>query len=123
MSEESMKDALEEFLSLYGIKLDPAKDAGQVQVNIQEKIDELNVKGEELLKKTGKTREEIEAFGANPRNFTPEQWEALQKVKKAADDFKRKAYRALPAQALEKKEEGEKPQKHRFGKKKHWIPL
>lgn len=133
---DKMKKALEEVLKQFDITLEPQEvsedekkterygDYSEIISKTQAKLDELNEKGEELLKRTGMTREQLEAFASNPANFNQEQWEALQKLKEATEEFKRQSFsiagKEEEGRPVEKKQ---KKQPHRFGKKKHWIPL
>jgi hypothetical protein len=134
--EEEIRKALEDVLAMYDIKLEEqpvseedAKEArfgdySEIISKTQQRLDELNEKAEEIYKRTGMTREQLESYASNPNNFTKEQWDALQKVKAACDKYKREARARIGEEQFEKK--GEKPRKKepgRFAKKKHWIPL
>lgn len=136
-SEEEIQEALEDVLKLYDIKLDTpppqteeekkerAGDYSEIIGKTQARLDELTEKAEEIYKRTGMTREQLEAYAANPNNFTQEQWEALQKVKDACEKYKREARSRIKDPQFEQKVETHqrKKQPHRFAKKKHWIPL
>lgn len=130
-SEEDIRIALEEVLKLYDIKLEqqPEKnspnDYSEIISKTQGRIDDLNEKAEEIFKRTGMTREQLDAYSANPNNFTPEQWEALKKVKDACEKYKREARNKIQDPQFEQKVQTVQRQKqpHRFAKKKHWIPL
>lgn len=133
---EKMRKAFEEVLKQFNITLDPIESAdeekkaerygdyAEIISKTQQKIDELNERGEEILKTSGMTREQLEVFASNPGNFNQEQWEALQKLKIATEEFKRQALEIgeeeKDVKTIERKQ---KKQQHRFGKKKHWIPL
>lgn len=133
---EKMRAAFEEVLRQFNVTLEPIEeeesdkkidrygDYSEIISKTQHKLDELNEKGEELLKRTGMTREDLEIYATNPANFTPEQWEALQNLRSSTEEFKRQTY-ALVGKEKEVKtiERKQKKQQHRFGKKKHWIPL
>lgn len=136
--ENSLKKSLEDLLSLHGIELSDETseeedrelrkgDYSEIIQRTQEKLDELNERAELLYKKLGMTPEEVEAYGSNPNNFSPEQWQALQKVRQEAENFKTRAYESLGQKAKEKDKEqkalGKTRGPHRFGKKKNWIPL
>lgn len=132
---DNISDALKEFLSLFDIKLDSPKESERSSAEIygnyseivsqtQAKLDEFNQKGEEILKQTSMTREQIEVYASNPNNFTAEQWEALKKLKEATDNLRKRTYRVVGEDNLKKTVEKErKKQHHRFGKKKNWISL
>ena len=134
-SEEEIRTALGEVLKLYDIELEEELaqneekespiDYSEIIGKTQAKLDELNEKGEEIFKRTGMTREQLDAYAANPNNFSKEQWEALQKVKEACEKYKREARSRIGDPQFEQKVEAQQRQKqpHRFAKKKNWIPL
>lgn len=137
-----IQKALEELLEQFNIKLDkdePNVEEGRINrygeyteiiSKTQEKLDELNQKSEELLKKTGMTREQLDIYVSDPKHFTPEQWAAIQKLREATELFKKRT-RMIVAEEMNRQSQQEqkavekeaKKQPHRFGKKKHWIPL
>ena len=132
--DDKLQSALTEFLGLFEIKLDiPEEERSEVAVRgnygelvkaTQDKLDEFNIKAEEILQKTGMSRDELDTYASNPDNFTPEQWGALQKLREATEDLKRRTYKVMGDENLKKTIEKEKgKQQHRFGKKKDWIPL
>lgn len=137
MSEANLKKALEEVLRQFNIQLDPVRedevgakaerhgDYSEIISKTQDTLDELSEKAEEMLKKTGMTREQLEAYANNPNNFTKDQWEALQRLRETTEQFKRQTQGIAKTEspALQDAPRKEKKQKHRFGKKKHWIPL
>lgn len=135
-SNDKMRQAFEEVLKQFDITLDMSlanEDEEKIErygnysdivSKTQEKLDEMHEKGEEMLAKTGMTRDQLDTFASNPNNFNPEQWEALQKLKQATEDFKRQV-RSIGGESTVAKSVERKPKKqqHRFGKKKDWIPL
>jgi hypothetical protein len=135
-SEDEIREALSDVLTLYDIKIDMnQKESEEEKTHIgdysdiisqtQEKLDDLNEKAEEIFKRTGMNREQLEAYAANPNNFSKEQWEALQKVKEACEKYKREARSRIGDPQFEERVEKQerKKERHRFAKKKHWIPL
>lgn len=135
-SEEEVREALEEVLAMYDIKLDLAPpseenekerrygDYSEVISKTQERLDDLTEQAEAIYKRTGMNREQLEAYASNPNNFSKEQWEALQKVKEACEKYKREARIKIGEEQIEEKVEKErKKEPQRFAKKKHWIPL
>ncbi|MCC5832168.1 MAG: hypothetical protein JJU12_03900 [Chlamydiales bacterium] len=135
-SEEEVRKALEDVLTMYDIKLEEepeseedAKqerfgDYSEIINKTQKRLDELNEKAEEIYQRTGMNREQLEAYASNPNNFSKEQWEALQKVKDACEKYKREARARIGEEQFEKRaEKPRKKQPGRFAKKKHWIPL
>lgn len=135
-SEEEVRKALEEVLAMYDIKLEeqPTSDEeakkerfgdySEIINKTQQRLDELNEKAEEIYKRTGMSREQLESYASNPNNFSKEQWEALQKVKEACERYKREARTRIGEEQFEQRvEKQRKKQPARFAKKKHWIPL
>lgn len=130
-SEAEVKKALQDILSLYDIKLEETEekpeegDYSEIISKTQQKLDELNEKAALIFERTGMTEEQLEAYSANPNNFTPEQWEALQRVKDACEKYTQEAQARMGTMQFEKKAEQRERKKetHRFAKKKHWIPL
>jgi ATP-dependent Zn protease len=136
-SEKDLVRTLEEVLKLYGIELDKdvgaggkggekgAVDYSEIIGKTQAKIDDLTERAEEIYKRTGMTREQLEAFASNPNNFTPEQWDTLQKVREACEKYKEEAKKLIVDEQFEQKVAAQQKQKQlqRFAKKKHWIPL
>jgi hypothetical protein len=135
--EEEIREALEEVLKLYDIKLEEppsetieerkqrVNDYSDIIGKTQAKLDDLTEKAEEIYTRTGMSHEQLEAYAANPNNFTKEQWAALQKVKEACERYKQEAKSRIGDTQFEQKVEAQerKKQPQRFAKKKHWIPL
>lgn len=136
--EEEMRKSLEEILALYDIKMEPLTedpsteqaqrrgDYAEIISTAQQRLDDLTERAEAIYKRVGMTREQLEAYAANPANFTKEQWDALQRVKEACEKYKKEAHAWIGQEygqkaSSDKKEE--KPKKHPFAKKKNWIPL
>jgi len=130
-SEEDIRLALEEVLKLYDIKLElpvqenAPNDYSEIISKTQTRLDDLNEKAEEIFNRTGMSREQLDAYAANPNNFTKEQWESLQKVKEACEKYKQEARGKIQDPQFEQKAQTIQRQKQpqRFAKKKHWIPL
>lgn len=135
-NEEDIRKALNEILVTYGVDIKAEEqteeekrvadeDYSDIIGKTQHKMDELNQKAEEIYKKTGMTREQLDNYASNPNNFSKEQWEALQKVKSSCEKYKQEAREQIGVERLEQKTEGKvrKKQLGRFAKKKHWIPL
>jgi hypothetical protein len=134
--EDEIRAALEEALRLYDVDIDDIPELAGVRNSeeddysdligkSQARIDDLTLKAEEIFRRTGMSREELEAYAANPNNFTKEQWEAIQKVKDACQRYKQEARKQIKDPEYETKVEAQKRKKqpHRFAKKKNWIPL
>jgi predicted ribosome quality control (RQC) complex YloA/Tae2 family protein len=128
--EEDIRKALGEVLKMYDITLDSqpeeatSHDYSEIIGKSQARLDDLNEKAEEIFKRTGMTRDQLETYAENPNNFTPEQWESLQKVKGACDKYAREARSKIIDPQFEKAQtQKRQKQTQRFAKKKHWIPL
>ena len=128
--EEGIRKALDEVLKLYDVTLEheeeeaTVEDYSEIISKSQARLDDLNEKAEEIFKRTGMSRDQLEAYSENPNNFTQEQWEALQKVKEACDEYTREARSKITDPEFEKtKTVKRQKQTHRFAKKKHWLPL
>ena len=61
------------------------------------------------------TREQLEAYAANPNNFSKEQWEALQKVKEACDKYKREARARIGEEQFDQKVEKQRKKQPQRG--------
>lgn len=132
-------DQIKEILQLYGIDVETNGSEPQdkninyadLMKKTQNKVDELNSQADELIRKLGMSREEIENYSQNPQNFSKEQWEMLQKVRRECEVFKEKTIKALDeagAQVIEQqKPEKNNPtkrkEKKKFVKKKNWLQL
>ncbi|MCB1180737.1 MAG: hypothetical protein KDK55_01770 [Chlamydiia bacterium] len=138
-TEKRLRSAMEELLAIHGVELSEDElpeeeqkalrlgDYSAIAEKTQEKLDELNEKAEILYKKLGMTPEDVAAYSSNPDNFTPEQWEALRKVKEEADNYKKSALETMGDKTVKQIQEASPTKKkkkgiHRFGKKKNWIP-
>lgn len=128
-AEDEIRKAIDTVLKVYDIELEeappvhPSADFSDLISHAQTQIDRLTEKAEEIYKRTGMTREQLEAYASNRNNFTEEQWDALQKVKDACEKYKKEAKQMLPKfeERVEKPKVVEK-QPQRFSKKKRWIP-
>lgn len=136
-SAKQILDSIKHILSMYKIDIDPSfndalstedVDYDYLLQKTQEKIKELDLKAEEILSKTGMSKEQMDAFTNNPNNFSPEEWQALEKVRSSCDEYKKET-EALLDQVLSEKQDNPKPQNKnqkpltKKNKKKNWIPL
>ncbi|MFZ0564851.1 MAG: hypothetical protein WAM28_01495 [Chlamydiales bacterium] len=128
---KDLREALQGVLDLYDIKVDHIEDENgnidhdELIEKTQDRIDELNEKSEEIFKRIGMDKEQLEVYVSDPSNFTKEQWEALEKVKEACENYKKEAKALLEETQFEKKTPPERRKKipRREGKRKYWIPL
>lgn len=100
-TENHLIKQMKEIFQLYGVVLTPHPpkegpvDFVEVMTKTQEKIEELNQQAEEVTKKMGMSAEELEAYSKNPKNFTPEQWELLERVRQECELFKTRTIESL----------------------------
>lgn len=141
---EEIKKKLTDALAVFGVdvsqeeataevaKEEPEKELADYALlsdKTQKKIQDLNHRSEELLKKTGMSREALESYVSNPNNFTTEQWTALEKIREASIEIRKATYEELVRKKeLHRLNEKKQPGKERrvrqpFGKKKNWISL
>ncbi len=67
-----------------------------------------------ICKKTGMTPEQLAAYSSDPKNFSQEQWGAIEGAKKKLDE---------DAQEIKKKDDGgDEPPKKKKKRPKNWIP-
>ncbi|MBS0623622.1 MAG: hypothetical protein JSS62_03275 [Verrucomicrobia bacterium] len=121
---------VQEVLGLYGVVLTPEalkpdaagkSDYSEVLSKTQDKIDELREQADAIAQKMGMTKEQLEAYSNDPKNFTPEQWELLQKVRQECDAFKQKTVETFKKAGQELVFET-KEEKTKTSKRKNWIP-
>jgi hypothetical protein len=138
---ENLVKEIKEVMALYGIPVDDEEGQSaapktpeeylKLLEKTQDKLDSLNQKAELIASNLGMTREQMNEFANNPKNFTPQQWETLQRIKKESLDFQettiQKLQQAQEAMlASEPKAEGgpkKEAQKKKGGKKKNWLQL
>ncbi len=112
-----------------------AKSGGPVTVNnldqvvaeMKENIDRLQKKAEDLQKRTGMSKEELEAYVENPDNFSKEEWEVILRIRGALDSFKKQMWslmKAGPEVARGKPTAPTDSSNKKPGrpKRQHWIP-
>lgn len=92
---------------------------------IQEIIDKLNRKANEICSNTGISREEMTHIVQNPNNFGSEEWETIQQMQAQVDTFHKSLMQAIFQQKNEKivKSKREETKKSFLKGKKNWIPL
>lgn len=98
-AERKMVEAMQGVLKKFGVELSEeiiknqdgleVADYSEVIGKTRERLDILEEESEMFQEKTGMTQDEILEFGSNPDNFSPEEWQAIQNVKKACDQYKK----------------------------------
>lgn len=139
-AERKMVEAMQGILKKFGVELSEGiiktqdgleiADYSEVIGKTQERLDLLEEESELFHQKTGMTQEEILEFGSNPDNFSPEEWQAIQNVKKACDEYKKEIRENLGGEDMSYErleEESQKPKKlkkrtKRTGKS-DWLSL
>lgn len=134
-------DSIKQILSIYKIDFDPSfgsmldnstdMDYQYLIEKTQEKIQELDERSKEILKKTGMTREQMEVFAHNPDNFSPEEWIALENIRASCNEYKKETEALIhelsedlgvPTSSVSVSKATATP-KGKKNKKKNWIPL
>ena len=107
--------------------LDPALE--EAYIRCQNMHDELNKKIDEVYKASGLTPSELNKLLNDPRNFSQKDWEAMQRVKKEADE-KLEALKKSAGieEAYTSPPEGASPEelkkiKSSFLSKKRWLSM
>jgi hypothetical protein len=75
---------------------------------------EISAQYEGMLAEMGMTRESLEEYAANPKNFSPESWEFLQ-------SFKSEMTKQAPPVEAKKEEPAKKLKKNKLGGRKEWL--
>lgn len=102
-------EALKESPQLDEIK-EPA-DVDTLTKQMEATMKDLNQKAEELYKATGMTREQLQAYAENPRNFTEEEWQLLTEVRNQVKHFQQRAEQIVEQGITEKLDEAHPPRK------------
>ena len=127
--QEVFEDSVEYFERFKHIMMngtpEEKKEAVERVMSMKKRIEDETKK---ICDKTGMSEEQLAQFSNDPKNFSPGQWEAIEKAKKKLDkgvgEMKKAAAGANPeeGQAPEgaEKPKGDKPKKKRK-KPKNWI--
>jgi len=94
-------------------------DVDQLLHQLQGSLDELTERAEQIYQATGMTKEQLEEFAENPKNFSEEEWKLLGDVKDEIRHMREEAdkiFENKPELAALAKE---KPKKK--GPKKKWM--
>ncbi|NGX51531.1 MAG: hypothetical protein K1060chlam2_01400 [Chlamydiae bacterium] len=118
--QEIFEDSVEYFERFKYIMINGTPEEKQKAV---EKVMILKKKIEEETKrvceKTGMTPDQLADYSNDPKNFSPEQWAAIDSAKKRLEGEGKEAQKT-PGE--KKPEKGEEPPKKRRKKPKGWIP-
>ena len=83
-------------------------------------VDKLNRQATEMAAEKGLSRDEMAHYVENPKNFSGEEWKAMQSMKTQVDQFQKMLMRSVIAgQGSAPKEEKGRPGKQ----KRDWIPM
>ena len=96
LTNEELVVLIEETLSLYGItltedeKIEAAKvgDFSGIIAKTQEHIDSLKGKAQADLEQSNMSPEEFADFANNPKNFSRDEWEMLERVRNTTEQIK-----------------------------------
>ena len=98
----------------------------EVIERLEESLGTLGQQMEEIYKKTGMTKQQLEEYAANPDNFSPEEWKLLGEIRSELSHFQEEAEETLGATPLEGRAgeavtEKRAPKKRRGAVKKGWT--
>lgn len=121
-----MLKSLEE--SLQKISLEPgghytASQLDDMAKELRRQVDELKAKADEIQKKTGMSREQLEEYTSNPNNFSKEEWETICRIRDSIDNFKKQIWSSArgPTEALPSTTPKSAALKEGKSRRDHWI--
>ncbi|MBS0622093.1 MAG: hypothetical protein JSR80_03950 [Verrucomicrobia bacterium] len=123
----NMTDTFQEVLKL--LRNAPQTPPAGEHVNIDEVIErlegaleKLNQQMEDVYQRTGMSKEQLEEYASNPKNFSEEEWSMLGQIKGELGKYRERAEQALLEVAPLGEEEGKKgtlsPKRRR---RKSWL--
>ncbi len=122
-----MSDAFHEVLDMLqkAPPPEPAGDAADMDAvveRLEEALDKLNEQMDQVYKATGMSREELEAYAADQKNFSEEEWSLLGQIRGELDKFREQAEATL-SDLPEAAEAGSGPTKKKGQRKrrKDWL--
>jgi uncharacterized coiled-coil DUF342 family protein len=90
---------------------------------LRRQVDELKAKSEEIQKRTGMTRDQLEEYTSNPDNFSKEEWETISRIRDSIDNFKRQIWStARGPEARSTTTPASAALKEGKSRRDHWIP-
>lgn len=118
---EVFEDSVEYFerfkhIMVHGTPEEKKKAVERVMI-MKKKIEE---ETKRVCEKTGLTEEQLAQFSTDPKNFSPEQWEAIEGAKKKLEKGVDEIKKTTGAGGAPAKEGDDKPKKKRK-KPKNWI--
>ncbi len=104
------------------------EDLEKLLSRTQGMVDQLNSRAEAVAKESGMTREEMAEKLKDPKNFSPEEWQTLQAMKKQVEQFQNMLKRTVVMQGDEKRISHERERLKQTGnpeilKQKSWMKL
>lgn len=105
------------------------KEINKTIEQIQTDLDEYDKKTAAICKKTDMTKEQLEKYVNDPKNFSVEEWKVLQEVRGEIEEFRQNIWSVLNKDAdeidekIKKKHEKKKKSRIVGMKKKNWIPM
>lgn len=138
--QKEMTAAIEEVLNLHNVQIDAMvkQAAGEegdfsgILAQCEERLAEMKANAEEMLKKSGMTQEQLEAYVSNRANFSREEWEILENTKKTCEEIKLQDSKILqehiPKEILEAAKQSDslkktKKKRKKMIPKKNWIQM
>jgi uncharacterized coiled-coil DUF342 family protein len=96
-----------------------AEQLDEMAKDLRSQVEQLKAKADEIQKRTGMSRDQLDEYTNNPDNFSKEEWEAIARIRESIDRFKRQVWAGArtvgegrPAAAKEGK-----------GRREHWRPI
>jgi uncharacterized coiled-coil DUF342 family protein len=99
-----------------------AAQLDEMAKELRKQVDELKVKADEIQKRTGMTREELDAYTNNPDNFSNEEWEAICRIRESIDRFKQQVWAAGRTGADKRPSPQSAAAKEGKSRRDHWRP-
>ena len=127
-----MTGTLEEVLEVLQPQQEPVGgevlDIDEVVARLEESLETLSAQMDEIYEKTGMTREQLEEYASDPKNFSEEEWSLINQIRGELNKFDEEAEEAklgMPhviEEAQKAAEEAEKPKKKKkSGRRKNWL--
>lgn len=97
------------------------QDMEKLLERTQSVVDKLNDRVVKIAEKNNMSRDEMAKYVEDPANFSPQEWEAMQAMKKQVDQFQKLLMKSVVSQQEPGKPAEKKPRSG--GGKRNWIPL
>lgn len=120
---EVFEDSVEYFERFKHVMVSGTKEEKEEAVKkvmlLKQKIAE---ESQNVCEKTGMTPEQLSAYSNNPKNFSEDQWNAIEEAKKKLEKGVGDIKKTMKKPGEKEKEGGEEPPKKKRPPPKNWIP-